>query len=170
MPREKPWTRARSRTTTPRTSKAQPGFRSGLERALATQLDKAGVGFGYETVALTYTRPETYTPDFVLWRPDGRVILVEAKGYWAPEDRLRFGRAVKANPGKDIRVVFGQPRNAFATISKSSKTTMAVWLDKLGVPWAIKEIPHEWLVESPGPHPGGDMAGHEGEQGDPGEG
>ena len=43
------------------------GFRSGLEEAIADELEKAQITFEYEETKLKYIKPQkahTYTPDF----------------------------------------------------------------------------------------------------------
>ena len=50
------------------------------------------------------------------------------------------------HPELDIRFVFS---NSSAKISKRSKTTYAIWYDKLGIPYADKTIPVKWFTEPP---------------------
>ena len=45
------------------------GWRSSFESVIADQLKEAGMGYGYETMKISYTWPERgsiYTPDFLL--------------------------------------------------------------------------------------------------------
>jgi hypothetical protein len=52
---------------------------------------------------------------------------------------------VNQHPMLDIRMVFQAPHTK---IRKGSKTTYAQWCQKfLGIPWAEKVIPDEWLFE-----------------------
>jgi hypothetical protein len=120
------------------------GFRSGLEERIAEQLDQLGVEYTYEKVKLKYIRPASehiYTPDFVL----ANGIIVETKGRFLLADRMKHLMVKKHNPDLDIRFVFS---NSNARISKTSKTTYAMWCRKHGYQFADKTIPQEWLNES----------------------
>ena len=120
--------------------KKEPKFRSNLEKNIADLLTGLGVSYEYESEKLSYTIEHNYTPDFVL----PNYTYLEAKGYWAPEDRRKILAVKKANPEVDIRMVFQSPYN---TISKKSKTTYAQWCERHDIPWtSYQEIPIEWLV------------------------
>ena len=121
------------------------GYRSGLEETVAEQLKKNEVGYDYENKANTikYTVPakdHTYLPDFKLWNG----IIVETKGRFVLADRKKHELINKQHPELDIRFVFS---NSNAKISKKSKTTYAMWCDKLGIPYADKVIPESWMQE-----------------------
>jgi hypothetical protein len=80
-----------------------------------------------------------YTPDFIL--PNG--VILEAKGYFKPEDRRKMLAVKKQHPHLDIRLVFQQPLN---TLTKTSKTTYAMWAEKNGFLWApFHAIPLDWF-------------------------
>ncbi len=120
--------------------KKEPKFRSNLEKNIADLLTGLGVSYEYESEKLSYTIEHNYTPDFVL----PNYTYLEAKGYWAPEDRRKILAVKKSNPEVDIRMVFQSPYN---TISKKSKTTYAKWCERHDIPWSsYQEIPIEWLV------------------------
>ena len=115
-------------------------FRSKLEESVASLLEGLGVSYEYENEKLSYTIEHTYTPDFKL----PNYIYLEAKGYWAPEDRRKILNVKKSNPEIDLRMVFQSPYN---TISKKSKTTYAQWCERHDIPWSsYQDIPIEWLV------------------------
>ena len=115
-------------------------FRSKLEERVATLLMTLGVSYEYESTKVPYTIQHNYTPDFVL----PNYVHLEAKGYWAAEDRRKILAVKKDNPELDFRMVFQSPYNK---ISKRSKTTYAQWCDRHGIPWtAFHEIPIEWLT------------------------
>ena len=119
------------------------GFRSGLEERVAEQLDQLGIEYTYEKVKLKYIKPASqhvYTPDFVL----ANGIIVETKGRFLAPDRQKHILVKRHNPDLDIRFVFS---NSNARISKSSKTTYAMWCRKNGYLFADKTIPEEWLNE-----------------------
>ena len=118
----------------------EPKFRSKLEERIADLLTQLGVSYLYESEKLSYTIEHNYTPDFVL--PNYKYL--EAKGYWAAEDRRKILAVKKDNPYLDLRMVFQSP---FNKISKKSKTTYAKWCDKHDIPWtAYHNIPLEWLI------------------------
>ena len=121
-------------------NKHEPKFRSKLEKNIADLLEQLGVSYLYESEKLSYTISHNYTPDFVL--PNYKYL--EAKGYWAAEDRRKILAVKRDNPDVDLRMIFQSPYN---TISKKSKTTYAQWCDKHDIPWtSYKDIPIEWLV------------------------
>ena len=123
--------------------KKAPAFRSGLERALATQIRQAGLQYDFETIWLKYVQPETlrgYKPDFIL--ENG--IIIEGKGEYNSDDRKKMILVKTQFPQLDIRFVFGY---AYGKIYKGSKTTKAKWAQDHGFPWADKKIPIEWFKE-----------------------
>lgn len=112
-------------------------MKSAFERTLAQQMTTAGVSFEYESLKLPYTIKHEYRPDFVL----ANGIIIEAKGYFRPNDAAKM-RAVKYHhPELDIRFVF---MDAHKKIS-GQKQTHAQWCDRHGFPWASGKIPEEWL-------------------------
>jgi predicted nuclease of restriction endonuclease-like RecB superfamily len=121
-------------------NKKEPKFRSNLEKNIADLLTGLGVSYEYESEKLGYTIEHNYTPDFVL----PNYTYLEAKGYWAPEDRRKILAVKKSNPDVDIRMVFQSPYN---TISKKSKTTYAKWCERHDIPWtSYQNIPLDWLI------------------------
>ena len=76
-------------------------FRSKLEERVATLLMTLGVSYEYESTKIPYTIQHNYTPDFVL--PNH--VYLEAKGYWAAEDRRKILAVKKDNPDIDLRMV-----------------------------------------------------------------
>lgn len=119
------------------------GFRSGLEVAVARQLEDAGVYYTYEEDVLEYTQPakqRKYTPDFWLGS-----MYIETKGRFDTADRQKMLLIKKQHPDLDIRIVFS---NSKARISKDSKTTYAMWCEKHGFKYADKKIPAAWLAEA----------------------
>jgi len=121
-------------------NKKEIKFRSQLEKRVATLLTTLGVSYEYESCKVPYTIQHNYTPDFIL--PNH--VHLEAKGYWAAEDRRKILAVKKDNPELDLRMIFQSPYNK---ISKRSKTTYAQWCDKHDIPWAAyHEVPLEWLI------------------------
>lgn len=122
-----------------------PHFRSGLEDALARQLEEAGVEVRFEPYSIRYEVPSRiarYTPDFEL--PNG--IIIESKGVFDAADRQKHLLIKRQYPHLDVRFVFS---NARARIYKGSPTTHAAWCEKHGFRWAHRSIPEEWIKERP---------------------
>lgn len=118
-------------------------YRSGLEEEIVKELKTAGIEYSYEKHYVDYTLPATkhrYLPDFVL----SNGIIIEAKGIFDVADRKKHLAIKEQHPDLDIRFVFS---NAGAKISKSSKTTYAMWCEKNGFKYATKLIPDSWLRE-----------------------
>jgi hypothetical protein len=125
----------------------QHGYRSGLEETVANQLKSKQVEYQYESKdnIVKYTVPaktHSYLPDFKLHNG----IIVETKGRFVLADRKKHELIKQQYPDLDIRIVF---TNSNARISKGSKTTYAMWCEKLGIPYADKVIPEAWLNEPP---------------------
>lgn len=128
------------------------GFRSGLEKDTAADLQSSGVDFTYEQEKIEYEKParvSKYTPDFIITtRPDGtpkkKPLIVETKGRFLTADRQKHLLIKRQHPDLDIRFVFNNPN---ARISKTSKTTYATWCEKHGFLYAKAVIPREWLEE-----------------------
>lgn len=119
------------------------GYRSGLEDTVAAQLAAAGVPVKYEEVAFKYVkplRPSKYTPDFIL--PNG--IVIETKGYFETSDRQKHKWLKEQYPKLDLRFVFSR---ASTKLSKTSKTTYAMWATRYGFLCADKLIPIAWINE-----------------------
>lgn len=117
------------------------GFRSGLEHLISEELAFQQVDYRYEEDTFTYFKPSRvskYTPDFVL--PNG--IIIESKGRFKTADRQKHILIKKQHPHLEIRFVFSDPKHR---ISKTSKTTYAMWCDKHGFLYAKQLIPQEWI-------------------------
>jgi hypothetical protein len=118
-------------------------FKSQFEELIANTL---GDGFDYEPDTLGYVQPEKvrkYTPDFKL-RPD---VYIEAKGLFTHEDRQKMLWVKEQYPEKTFYLLF---QNANGRITKSSKTTYAMWAEKNGFEWGHmpKGIPKHWLTSN----------------------
>lgn len=140
-----PWTFKRSNRAAGKAPRLANGFRSGLEKRVADDLEARGTQFSYETLKIAYNVPERaakYTPDFIL----GNGVIVEAKGVFDVEDRAKHLLVKEQHPELDIRFVFQRGSNP---IRKGSPTTYAAWCDKHGFKWAEKLIPPTWAKEPP---------------------
>lgn len=121
------------------------GFSSQFEQRIAVQLRAAKVPFEYEQRTIRYIKPAEegrYTPDFIL--PNG--IIIEVKGLWETADRKKHKLIREQFPDLDIRIVFG---NSHSTIGKKSTTTYGMYCTRLGIPFADRNVPAEWLTEKP---------------------
>ena len=119
------------------------GYRSGLEKSILSDTEEHGIEPNYEATRLEYIVPETrhtYTPDFHL----SPHIVIETKGRWTVEDRIKMLYLIEQYPELDFRMVF---QNANQKIKKGSKTSYADYCDKHNIKWANKRIPEEWYKE-----------------------
>lgn len=132
-------------------------YRSGLEDDTAKYLKKNKIKFEYEPAdkKICYIKPATdhvYTPDFYITTKSGKVIIIETKGIWTYEDRLKHLLIKQQHPSLDIRFVFSRSKSK---IRKGSSTTYADICEGKGrgkfkgMVWkyADKKIPQEWLDE-----------------------
>lgn len=116
-------------------------FKSKFELKLATQIKQAEGKVVYEHGGILYlNKPSTYTPDFTL----ANGIIIEAKGHFDSDARVKMLQVKKQYPELDIRFVF---QDAKVRLNKTSKTTYAMWADKNGFKWANYVIPPEWFAE-----------------------
>jgi hypothetical protein len=118
------------------------GFRSGLEEAIASELDTKKIEYKFEKLKLNYVKPQkihTYTPDFYLIKNN---IYIETKGYFTSQDRQKMRLIKEQHPDLDIRIIFS---NSKTRISKKSNTTYGMWCDKYGFKYADRHVPEGWL-------------------------
>jgi len=103
-------------------------YKNGFEAAIAKDL---GADYEYEpkSCRLAYTIEHVYVPDFVDHK---NKIIREGKGLWDAEDRRKIKAVKAAHPDYTIIMVFQKPHK---TISKTSKTTYAMWAEKEGIKW-----------------------------------
>ena len=123
------------------------GYRSGLEKQIASQIKSKKLPVIYETDRIAYeipSRQSKYTPDFKLTKSDGGILYIETKGLWTVDSRQKHILIKDQHPDIDIRFVFS---NQNAKLYKGSKTTYASWCSKNGFRFAHKWIPDEWLAE-----------------------
>lgn len=131
--------------------KSYKPYRNKFEKSIGDHLFSLKTkDFGYEAVKLDYTVSGKYLVDFVLIKKDGSPMYIEAKGNGLSFDghAKRKMRAVKEqHPDIDIRMLFYSdgkcgPKRKDGTFMRQSD-----WAEKYGFPYAIKEIPEEWLAE-----------------------
>lgn len=134
-------------TSKVRAAALKNGWRSGLEEKVAAELDRHGIRYEYEKNFISFTVPSRtakYTPDFYITSRSGKLIICESKGRFVTNDRQRHLLVKAQHPELDIRFVFSNSRQ---TISKTSRTTYAMWCEKHGYLYADKLVPKEWLNE-----------------------
>lgn len=107
--------------------------RNKFEEKIYKQLKKAKVKFGYEVDRISYLLSGYYLPDFTITTPTGKV-YIETKGYLRPEHKRKMVAVRKLHPELDLRILF------YAHNEKNIK-----WAQKNGIPYAISDIPKEWL-------------------------
>jgi len=118
-----------------------PKYRSKFEATVAEQLRKKKVQFGYETVTLKYTMPESkhdYKPDFELFKNG---IILECKGKWDSDSRKKMALIKEQWPHLKIKMLFMRDQ----PIRKGSSTYYSDVCKKLGYDYAFKDIPDDWL-------------------------
>lgn len=128
--------------------------RSGYEERIKKNLEARGIKYGYETIKLKYIKEicplcgepvklGTYTPDFIIERPNRIPLVVEAKGRLTSSDRTKMQRVKRCNPSEDIRLIFQRDQ----PIRKGSNTTYTRWAEKNGFMCCVGEsVPEEWLL------------------------
>ena len=125
-----------------RSNALKHGYRSGLEQTVLNSLKNRKCNAQYECFKIEWEdlAYRTYTPDFLL--PNG--IIIETKGRFTPEDRMKHIAIKKQHPNLDIRFVFS---NSNSKLRKGSKTSYAIWCERNGFLYADKDVPQEWLDE-----------------------
>jgi hypothetical protein len=116
-----------------------PNGRSGFERTLMAQMNRAKVRFTYEPIKLPFVIERNYLPDFYI---PATGIYIEAKGKLDADTKQKMIAVKKAHPHLDIRIVFMRGSNK---LSKASKKTYMDWAAQHGFPAADGEIPETWL-------------------------
>jgi hypothetical protein len=114
--------------------------RSKFEATVNNKLKIKNVDFKHEPFYLPYVTEALYLPDFVV----NGMIVIEAKGYFKPEDRRKMLDVKKFHPDLDIRLVF--QRDNKLTKAKNGKT-YTQWADQHGFKWAVGEVPNDWILE-----------------------
>ena len=141
------WTKDRQKKRTASERGIKYGYRSGLEKQIATQIKKNKLPVIYESDKIPFeipSRGSKYCPDFKLPKKDG-FFYVETKGQFLTADRQKHILIKEQHPEIDIRFVFS---NQNAKLYKGSKTTYASWCTKNGFQFAHRWIPQDWLEES----------------------
>ena len=108
-------------------------LRNKFEKRIYADLKAKKIKFRYESEKIPYLISGHYVPDFILTTRAGK-IYVETKGHFRPEAKRKMAAVKRLNPNLDIRLLF-------YSYSKSS----VKWCVKNNFPYAIGDIPDEWL-------------------------
>jgi len=120
-------------------------MKSSLERNVYKDLlalkGREQLKISYESDKIPYFIEHKYIPDFTVEFKDGRIMYIEAKGWLRSEDRSKMIAVKRANPELDIRILFQNDNK----LNKNSKSRYSDWANKNGFPFALKNIPEDWL-------------------------
>lgn len=115
-----------------------------MEETIGAQLKAEGVPYRFEKLVLSFlqpAKPRKYTPDFVLLNNG---IVLETKGRFLTSDRQKHLLVKQQHPDIDLRFIFSRSKTR---ISKTSRTTYALWCETNGFKYADVEVPQRWLRE-----------------------
>lgn len=108
----------------------------------------SGLAVGYESVKIPYVTEHVYIPDFLVKTGGTEGFFIETKGNgrsWTPQVRAKMLAVKNQWPGLDIRLLF-YTDGEFGTRRKDgSRQRQSEWATKHGFPYAIREVPEEWL-------------------------
>lgn len=104
----------------------------------------------YESESLPYTTHHKYIPDFKVSKHSGSVLYIESKGNgrsWTPQVRAKMLAVKDQWPELDVRLLF-YTDGEFGTRRKDgSRQRQSEWANKHGFPYAIRDVPKEWLID-----------------------
>ena len=113
--------------------------RNDFERGIHKDLKRKKSKFKYESERFAYVLACSYTPDWVIDTPTGK-IYVESKGYFRPTHKRTMVAVKKQHPELDIRILFYVP------CSPKQMKINERWAIRNGFRYAFgKTIPKEWL-------------------------
>ena len=146
----------RSKHTTAR-KRIMGKFRSMSEKRVASLLRLKGIKFRYEKTHVNYSlkvktkfrcltcggtsgRVERiYIPDFEL----SNGVYIEVKGRLLNEDKRKLEAVKEQHPDLNLVLLFDS--NNLLGGKNKKKMRYGDWADKVGIPWAVKNIPDSWL-------------------------
>ena len=117
------------------------GFEYEINKSLRGSVKARGCKVEYETEMLTCIIIKEYKPDFIITLPSGKKIYIETKGYFPYEDQVKMIGVKRANPRKDIRLVFQKDNK----IRKGSNMTYTDWARNNNFVCAVGSVPERWL-------------------------
>ena len=124
-----------------------------FETSTYAKLLESNMDVAYETDKLPYVTEHNYVPDFKVGRKTRgngfSFFYIETKGNgrsWTPQVRAKMLAVKDQWPELDIRLLF-YTDGEFGTRRKDgSRQRQSEWATKHGFPFAIREIPKEWLI------------------------
>lgn len=139
----------RKRRRTLRRIRKPRGFKQGvlkskLEARILSQARNdanKGMSIEYETAKIPYTVRKNYVPDIIVRKKSGKIIYIEVKGWFRPQDRAKTLAVLKDNPKIDLRFVFGADNK----LNSRSKTRYTQWCRKYNIKCAVGKVPKTWL-------------------------
>lgn len=144
-----------------RSAAVKAGFASGFEQTIHRQLLEEGVTkeeIGYEERSFSLALPSgrgyscgecgsknilkasKYTPDFFIGEEGNREFIIETKGRFTALDRKK-ALAITSQHDVDYRMLFEYDN----LLSKGAKSRYSTWCEKNDIPYAVKEVPKEWI-------------------------
>lgn len=102
-------------------------YKNAFEKSVGDVVEAKG--FKYESTAVSYVVPSSYTPDF-----SGHGIHVEVKGYFRPGDRQKYkaiNKALRAAGEQLVFILYDPDKQC----RKDNKITMGQWCDKSKIQW-----------------------------------
>lgn len=112
--------------------------------------DNPLVSATYESVQLPYSTEHKYIPDFMVTRDDGSTFYIETKGNgrsWTSTVRKKMLAVRDQHPSCDIRFLFYSDGEFGTRRKDGSRQRQSEWANKHGFPYAIRDIPKEWLID-----------------------
>lgn len=141
-------------------------FRSLSEKRVSDELKLKGVKYRYEDTRFEYflrgrnklicpnCGPVSgmvrrhYLPDFEL----SNGVFIEVKGRLTSKDRTKLAAVKQQHPSINLCLLFDANRFVEGQAKGHvSKIRYGDWANKVGIPWAVKDIPDEWLKYSEEP-------------------
>lgn len=130
--------------------KSYKPYRNRFEQKTAEFLESKKESFVYEKTKFPYIVEGVYLVDFTIIKKNNQVMHIETKGNGLSFDghvRRKMIGVKKAHPNLDLRILFYSdgkcgPKRKDGTFMRQSD-----WATKHGFPFAIKEIPEDWLNE-----------------------
>lgn len=107
--------------------------RNKFETKLVKQAQSSPHEVTYESEKIPYVIEGNYIPDIIIHNK--KKIYLEAKGHFRPEAKRKMVAVKKQHPELDIRIVFYSYNKKYIR-----------WANKYGFPFAIGDIPDEWLL------------------------
>lgn len=135
------------------------GWRSGLEVLTGKLMQDLNINYCFEGDVLIWVPlpiEHKYHPDFRLLTPDGephltregRILIIETKGRFMPDDMAKQLALKLQHPEADIRLVF---QGAHKWFRKAKRMSYAGWCEKHGIKYCdfkdLKAVLPLWMKE-----------------------